>query len=177
MKRKCPNLLKPLDTIIQENNQPFYPSEPFRFTRFNMRHPVLTLKALIRTRLAQKLRQFLAQFSCPLLLEFPNSWCTMQQGIKPSCFLEIRRWSMLKRGKKTVKNKWEKLGHMYMQSHFWHPIYNTKLCWKYEKLTKISYSYPALLHKYGIISKNLHREKFKTQGIGNWKNCHKWWIH
>ena len=105
MKLKCPNLLKPLDTIIQENYQPFYPSEPFRFTRFNMRHPVLTLKALIRTRLAQKLRQFLAQFSCPLLREFPNSWCTMQQGIKPSCFLEIRRWSILKKGKMRIRSK------------------------------------------------------------------------
>ena len=26
--------------IIQENYQPFYPSEPFRITRFQMRHPV-----------------------------------------------------------------------------------------------------------------------------------------
>ena len=41
MKLKCPNLLKPLDTIIQENYQPFNPSEPFRITRFQMRHPVL----------------------------------------------------------------------------------------------------------------------------------------
>ena len=40
MKLKCPNLLKPLDTIIQENCQPFYPSEPFRIIRFQMRHPV-----------------------------------------------------------------------------------------------------------------------------------------
>ena len=40
MKLKCPNLLKPLDTIIQENYQPFYPSEPFRILRFQMRHPV-----------------------------------------------------------------------------------------------------------------------------------------
>ena len=40
MKLKCPNLLKPLDTIIQENHQPFYPSEPFRILRFQMRHPV-----------------------------------------------------------------------------------------------------------------------------------------
>ena len=54
-----------------------------------------------------------------------------------------------------------------MQSHFWHPIYNTKPCWKYEKLTKISYSYPALLHKYGIISKNLEKSsKHKVLEIG-----------
>ena len=40
MKLKCPNLLNPLDTIIQENYQPFNSSEPFRITRFKMRHPV-----------------------------------------------------------------------------------------------------------------------------------------
>ena len=43
MKLKCPILLKPLDTIIQENYQPFYPSEPFRITRFKMRHPVFRI--------------------------------------------------------------------------------------------------------------------------------------
>ena len=40
MKLKCPNLLKPLSTIFQENYQPFCPSEPFRILRFQMRHPV-----------------------------------------------------------------------------------------------------------------------------------------
>ena len=40
MKLKCPILLKPLDTMIQENYWSFYPSEPFRITRFTMRHPV-----------------------------------------------------------------------------------------------------------------------------------------
>ena len=40
MKLKCPNLLKALHTIIQENYQPFYPSKPFRITRFQMRQPV-----------------------------------------------------------------------------------------------------------------------------------------
>ena len=40
MKLKCPNFLKPLDTIIQENYQHFYPTEPFRILRFQMRHPV-----------------------------------------------------------------------------------------------------------------------------------------
>ena len=40
MKLKCPILLKPLDTMIQENYWPFYPSEPLRITRFTMRHPV-----------------------------------------------------------------------------------------------------------------------------------------
>ena len=44
MKLKCPILLKPLDTIIQENYQPFYPSEPFRITRFKMRHPVVRIR-------------------------------------------------------------------------------------------------------------------------------------
>ena len=41
MKLKCPILLKPLDTMIQENYWSFYPSEPFRITRFTMRHPVI----------------------------------------------------------------------------------------------------------------------------------------
>ena len=40
MKLKCPHLLKPLYTIIQENHLPFYPSKLFIITRFNMRHPV-----------------------------------------------------------------------------------------------------------------------------------------
>ena len=41
MKLKCPLLLKPLATIVQENSQSFYPSEPFRISHFTMRHPVL----------------------------------------------------------------------------------------------------------------------------------------
>jgi hypothetical protein len=40
IKLKCPIFLKPLDTIIQENYQPFYSSDPFRITRFKMRHSV-----------------------------------------------------------------------------------------------------------------------------------------
>ena len=31
---------KPLGTLIQKNYWTFYPSEPFRILRFNMRHPV-----------------------------------------------------------------------------------------------------------------------------------------
>ena len=41
MKLKCPLLLKPLLTIVQENSQSFYPSESFRISHFTMRHPVL----------------------------------------------------------------------------------------------------------------------------------------
>ena len=41
MKLKCPILLKPLDTMIQESYWSFYPAEPFRITRYTMRHPVL----------------------------------------------------------------------------------------------------------------------------------------
>ena len=37
---KCPNLLKPLDTIIQENYWSFYLSEPFKNGHFNVRHPL-----------------------------------------------------------------------------------------------------------------------------------------
>ena len=38
-----PNLLKPIGTIIQENYQSFYPSEPFTLAHFKMRHPVAVL--------------------------------------------------------------------------------------------------------------------------------------
>jgi hypothetical protein len=44
MKLKCPNLFKPLGTIIQQNYWSFYPSEPFSFVHFNMIHPVLHSK-------------------------------------------------------------------------------------------------------------------------------------
>ena len=44
MKHKCPTLLKPLATVIQQNYWSFYPSEPFTFTRHAMRHPVLGRK-------------------------------------------------------------------------------------------------------------------------------------
>ena len=40
MKLKCPLVMKPLATIVQENSQSFYPSEPFRISHFTMRHPV-----------------------------------------------------------------------------------------------------------------------------------------
>ena len=40
IKLKCPTLLKPLATVIQQNYWSFYPSEPFTFTRYTMRHPV-----------------------------------------------------------------------------------------------------------------------------------------
>ena len=42
MKHKSPNLLKPLGTIIHQNSQFYYPSEPFSFHHFNVRHPVST---------------------------------------------------------------------------------------------------------------------------------------
>ena len=40
IKLKCPNLLKPLGTLIQENYWSFYTSESFRIPNFNVRHPV-----------------------------------------------------------------------------------------------------------------------------------------
>ena len=43
MKLKCPLLLKSLATLVQENSQSFYPSEPFRISHFTMRHPVIIL--------------------------------------------------------------------------------------------------------------------------------------
>ena len=42
MKHKIPNLLKPLGTIIYQNSQFYYLSEPFNFHHFTMRHPVAT---------------------------------------------------------------------------------------------------------------------------------------
>ena len=42
MKHKSPNLLKPLGTIIHQNSQFYYPSEPFSFHHFNVRHLVHT---------------------------------------------------------------------------------------------------------------------------------------
>ena len=41
MKLKCPLLLKPLATIVQENFQSVYPSEPFRIIHTTMKHPVV----------------------------------------------------------------------------------------------------------------------------------------
>jgi hypothetical protein len=46
MKVKCPNLLKPLGTMIQQNYWSCYPSEPFSFVHFNMIHPVNVLQFL-----------------------------------------------------------------------------------------------------------------------------------
>ena len=43
MKLKCPILLKPLATIVQQHYQSFYPSQPFRIIHFTMRHPVRQL--------------------------------------------------------------------------------------------------------------------------------------
>ena len=40
MKRKIPNLLKPLGTTIHQNSQFYYPSELFGLHHFTMRHPV-----------------------------------------------------------------------------------------------------------------------------------------
>ena len=49
MKLKCPLLLKPLATIVQENFQSFYPSEPFRIIHFTMRHPVINYVSIFST--------------------------------------------------------------------------------------------------------------------------------
>ena len=40
MKLKCPNLLKPQKTMCCPNSQFYYPSDPFIFRHFNVRHPV-----------------------------------------------------------------------------------------------------------------------------------------
>ena len=47
MKLKCPNLLKPLLRHHNSNRcWSLYPSEPFSFIRFNMRHPLVGLISL-----------------------------------------------------------------------------------------------------------------------------------
>ena len=43
MKHKCQNLLKPLGTMICQNSQFYYPSDPFSFHHFNVRHPVVEI--------------------------------------------------------------------------------------------------------------------------------------
>ena len=48
MKHKSAILLKPLGTIIQEKYLSFYPSESVRILRFNMRHPVHTVKLAVK---------------------------------------------------------------------------------------------------------------------------------
>ena len=40
MKLKCPLVMKPLVTKVQENSQSFYPSEPLRIIHFTMGHLV-----------------------------------------------------------------------------------------------------------------------------------------
>ena len=50
MKHKCPILLNPLCTIISLNFWSFYPSEPFTFTRYDMRHPVILKIAVFLNR-------------------------------------------------------------------------------------------------------------------------------
>ena len=49
MKFKCPNLLSPLVTIIQENYQSFYPSEAFTLDHSTMRHPVVSQAVYIKS--------------------------------------------------------------------------------------------------------------------------------
>ena len=48
MKHKSATLLKPLGIIIQESYLSFYTSEPFRILHFNMRHPVVTVKSMVK---------------------------------------------------------------------------------------------------------------------------------
>ena len=55
MKHKFPNLLKHLGTIIHQNSQFYYPSEPFSFHHFNVRHPVHSLVSIYNFGLIQEL--------------------------------------------------------------------------------------------------------------------------
>ena len=96
MKLKCPNLLKPLDTIIQENYQPFYPSEPFRILRFQMRHPVVSkIRGWFRKILwpSQNIWTFLNLFC-----HFADNFFLSDRKIpKPTDIIEYLRHAAVKR--------------------------------------------------------------------------------
>ena len=75
MKLKCPNLLKPLGTLIQENYWSFYPSDPSRIPRFNMRHPVeevLVYPPIIRvsSKASKRSRGCIKATDCSLLMQY-----------------------------------------------------------------------------------------------------------
>ena len=54
MKLKCQNLLKPLGTLTYQNSQFYYPSNPFSFHHFTMRHPVVQDSSNFFAKLAAK---------------------------------------------------------------------------------------------------------------------------
>ena len=87
MKLKCPLLLKPLATIVQENSQSFYPSEPIRISHFTMRHPVI----------ATKIRQKKNTYSCKYK-HGKRFWTPMKIGLAgiPKVCLKRTPWRLLK---------------------------------------------------------------------------------
>ena len=51
---RSPKFLKPLGTLIYQNSQIYYPSEPLSFHHFTMRHPVVQDSSNILAKLAAK---------------------------------------------------------------------------------------------------------------------------
>ena len=91
MKLKCPNLLKPLGTIIQQNYWSFYPSEPFSFVHFNMIHPVPSLF------FTDKCNTLLQAFVCILWnwkrSTFKSTFLCGVSFCEAKCAKQFLRWS------------------------------------------------------------------------------------
>ena len=90
-KHKCPHLLKPLGTVIQQNYWSFYPSEPIQKACFNMRHPVV--KHIISANFQQCLSQ--------TTFQKPSKYQELQmdQRVKRVIFCEKSKqvtWSLIK---------------------------------------------------------------------------------
>ena len=77
IKLNWPNLLNTLGTMIQDNYQSFYLSEPFTLARFNMRHPVEFFNYLasftLLTRLFIKTKGF-RKFQMVILINSVWDW-------------------------------------------------------------------------------------------------------
>ena len=94
MKHKIPNLLKPLDTKIHQKSQFYYPSEPFSFHHFTMRHPVCMTGNKCAFVKLQRLIDFFLQitfFYCRLYLlnAFQNFWHIKYSRFK--CNIRLRQ--------------------------------------------------------------------------------------
>ena len=90
MKHKSPNLLKPLGTIIYQNYQFYYPSEPFSFHHFNVRHPVFDilpiwffLLLLIHPKFK---RRTLLNIKCQICIKFVRSSSNFAEGLEGTPF-------------------------------------------------------------------------------------------
>ena len=92
MKFKCPNLLKPLKFIIQQNYRSFYTSEPSTLAHFNMRHPVFchTSYMLIKFQKRKCWKNF-PTFWKQLFCYFEWKWHIIL-SMKPKCNIWLVVW-------------------------------------------------------------------------------------